>query len=212
MSWQQWDCGGGHLPDDLCTRAGSTGKASQGLLCHQASSDLHLLFCLSHSQQLKPVSPNGFLWAERRDTPHLEPPSLAGSVGSSQVQILETQSNPSSATYQPCEFREEAYYPYVMSSSVKWRYVCLPHKVITWINDIVHKWCLKQHICDIILALSKYKQYFLICLFPKHHLLICSLKTGKIHFKKLPVVMSGWWSFRWLYCLIFVYLCFLSSL
>lgn len=56
---------------------------------------------------------------------------------------------------------------------------------ITCINDIVHKWCLKQHVYDIILALSKCKQYFLICLFPKHHLLICSLKTGKITYQEV---------------------------
>lgn len=63
---------------DLCTGAGSTGQASQGLLCHHASSDLHLLFWFLESLSAAQAGiPNGLLWAKRRDTPHLEPPSLA---------------------------------------------------------------------------------------------------------------------------------------
>ena len=49
-------CGGGHQPDDSCTRAGSRGRASRGLLCQHPSSDLHLLLCLSHSHKLKLAS------------------------------------------------------------------------------------------------------------------------------------------------------------
>ena len=61
------------VAEDTCLMTYAPEQAALGKLCLHTSSDLHLLFCLSHSHQLKPVSPHGPLWAERRDRPLVSP-------------------------------------------------------------------------------------------------------------------------------------------
>lgn len=83
------ECGPGHLPDDLCTRAGSNGRASQELLCQHTSADLGLRFCLSHSPQLKlvPLEEHGSTRREEGRAPCVSPHSWEAVWGTDQCRF-----------------------------------------------------------------------------------------------------------------------------